>query len=99
MKIETKDKTMTVFLSGEIDHHNAFSLREKTDTAIIREAPEKLILDFSDVSFMDSSGVGFVIGRYKLASSSGCAVAVASLKPRDKKILMLSGMENRIEFR
>lgn len=99
MKISFSDKQMTVFLSGDIDHHNASSLRTKTDTEIIKQKPQRLILDFSDVSFMDSSGVGFVIGRYKTALDIGCTTAVTGLRDRDKKILMMSGMENKIEFR
>lgn len=99
MRISVSDKSLTVFLSGEIDHHNASSLREKADTEIIKTAPKELILDFSDVTFMDSSGVGLVIGRYKIASSIGCKTVVTGLNPRDKKILLLSGMQNKIEFR
>ncbi len=99
MKITVSDKSMTVCLSGEIDHHNAAALREKTDRGLMKENPQELILDFSDVSFMDSSGVGFVMGRYKLASSIDCKTVVTGLKPRDKKILLLSGMQNKIEFR
>lgn len=99
MKIIMSDNAMTVYLSGEIDHHNAGALREKTDSEIIKMKPRKLILDFSDVAFMDSSGVGFVIGRYKTAIDIGCTTAVTGLKERDRKILMMSGMENKIEFR
>lgn len=99
MKISVSDKSLTVFLSGEIDHHNAGLLRESTDKSIIKEQPRELILDFSDVTFMDSSGVGFVMGRYKTALSLGCKTAVTGLKDRDKKILLLSGMQNKVEFR
>ena len=99
MHITNSDKVMTVYLSGEIDHHNAFSLRNKTDSEFIKNAPKELILDFSDVTFMDSSGVGLVIGRYKLASGNSCKTAVRGLKERDKKILMMSGLQNKVEFR
>lgn len=99
MKIEFSDKILTVYLSGEIDHHNASSVRSRTDSEIIKNTPEEVILDFSDVTFMDSSGVGLVIGRYKLAAENGCKLSVSGLKERDKKILMMSGMQNKIEFR
>ncbi len=99
MHITNSDKIMTVYLSGEIDHHNAFTIRSKTDSEFIKNAPKELILDFSDVSFMDSSGVGLVIGRYKLASGNNCITAVRGLKDRDKKILMMSGLQNKVEFR
>lgn len=99
MKFEISDKLLTVFLSGEIDHHSAVSIRNKTDSEIIKNAPAEVILDFSDVTFMDSSGVGLVIGRYKLCTDAGCKLSVSGLKERDKKILMMSGMQNKIEFR
>ena len=99
MKISVSEKSVTVFLSGEIDHHNAGILREGADRCIIKERPRELILDFSEVTFMDSSGVGFVMGRYKTASAFGCKTAVTGLKDRDRRILLLSGMQNKIEFR
>ena len=79
------DKTLTIYLQGEIDHHTAGNIRNRTDNEILRHSPEELILDFSGVSFMDSSGVGLVIGRYKLAVSRGCRTVVTGLKERDKK--------------
>ncbi len=99
MHTALSDKTLTVYLQGEIDHHTAGNIRNRTDAEILRHSPEELILDFSKVSFMDSSGVGLVIGRYKLASSRNCRTVVTGLRERDKKILMLSGLQNRIEFR
>ena len=99
MNTQFADKCLTVFLTGEIDHHTAGNIRNRTDSEIIRHSPATLILDFSGVTFMDSSGVGLVIGRYKLAASRGCKTAVTGLKERDKKILMLSGLQNKIEFR
>lgn len=99
MRFEKTDDQMTVFLNGEIDHHNAPSIREITDTEFIKNRPSLLILNFSEVSFMDSSGVGLVIGRYALAEKYGCKTAVEGLKDRDRKILMMSGLQNKIEFR
>jgi len=99
MHTAISDKTLTVYLQGEIDHHTAAAIRNRADSEILRHSPDELILDFSGVSFMDSSGVGLVIGRYKLASSRNCRTVVTGLRERDKKILMLSGLQNRIEFR
>ncbi len=99
MQTAISDKTLTVFLQGEIDHHTAASIRNQTDSRILRHSPEELILDFSGVSFMDSSGVGLVIGRYKLALSRNCRTVITGLRERDKKILMLSGLQNKVEFR
>ncbi len=99
MQTAISDKTLTVYLQGEIDHHTAASIRNQTDSRILRHSPKELILDFSGVSFMDSSGVGLVIGRYKLALSRNCRTVITGLRERDKKILMLSGLQNKVEFR
>lgn len=99
MQTVISDKVLTVYLSGDIDHHTAGNIRTKTDSEIIKNRPRELILDFSDVTFMDSSGVGLVIGRYKLANETGCKTVVTGLRDRDKKILMMSGLQNKIEFR
>ena len=67
-------KTLTALLSGEIDHHWAAILREKIDERAAAAAPAILILDFSAVTFMDSSGIGLILGRHKLVSAMGGVV-------------------------
>lgn len=99
MRILISDDIMTANLSGEIDHHTASPIRTKIDTELLKNRPKELILDFSEITFMDSSGVGLVLGRYKTALSINCKTSVSGLKPRDKRILMMSGMQNKIEFR
>lgn len=99
MQIVSENDKLTVFLNGEIDHHTAKSLREKTDQVLFLKSPAELVLDFSGVSFMDSSGVGFVMGRYKKAASIHCKTAVTGLNPRDRRIMALSGLKNYVEFR
>lgn len=99
MHIERTDKTIHVHLSGEIDHHTSANIRNEIDTNLFKYTPSELILDFSDVTFMDSSGVGLVMGRYKNAKNINCKTAVTGLNKRDKRILLMSGMENNIEFR
>lgn len=99
MKTENLNGVLTVFLSGEIDHHTARPTREKIDAQVTNARPEELILDFSGVSFMDSSGVGLVMGRYKHASACGCKTTVTGLKARDKKIMLMSGLSRLVEFR
>ena len=98
MKIQQENKVLTVFLSGEIDHHSAKGLREAADDALLRGRPKELILDFSGVTFMDSSGVGLVMGRYKTAKALGCGVSVRGLSPRDRKIMQMSGLTALITF-
>ena len=60
-----RNRDLSLSLSGEIDHHTAAFLRSGIDAAFVRQKPKTLILDFSGVTFMDSSGVGLALGRYK----------------------------------
>ena len=97
--IKNQDKKFTAFLSGEIDHHSAPKIREKIDSHLNSLKPESLILDFSGVTFMDSSGVGLVMGRYKNAKQLNCSTCVCGLRERDLRIMKMSGLEKLVEFR
>lgn len=97
--IKNKNNTLYAFLKGEIDHHTAPELRASIDDAIIlNEKPTTLVLDFSGVTFMDSSGVGLVMGRYRLLSSKGKKLRVDNLSARDYKIMKMSGIEKLAEI-
>ena len=61
-----KDKALLVEITEEIDHHTTEKIRRDLDNDITRYMPRKVIFDFSKVSFMDSAGIGMIIGRYKL---------------------------------
>ena len=85
--IEEENRTVAV-LSGEIDHHNAKNLRMEIDFAL-----RELILDFSDVGFMDSSGIGLVMGRYKLMQELNGKVTVRNPPNHIRKVMRLSGID------
>ncbi len=93
LKTEEADKTLTAFLSGEIDHHTAKPAREQIDYAIERGTAQILRLDFSDVSFMDSSGVGLVMGRYRLMQSRGGQTWICNATPPVMRMLKLAGLD------
>ena len=101
MHITQDGDELTAFLTGEIDHHTAAFMRSGIDAAFVRLKPKTLILDFSGVTFMDSSGVGLALGHYKKTREAGCTLALAGLSDRDKRMMKLSGMQNMegIEFR
>ena len=67
--IESSGSVVIAYLIGEIDHHTAGEVREKIDDTLMFVKPKTLILDFKNVSFMDSSGIGLVMGRYRLLQS------------------------------
>lgn len=93
VRIIEEENKITAFLSGEIDHHVSPSIRKDIDLAIIEKSPEILALDFSQVSFMDSSGIGLIMGRYKVMSEHGGKVLVQNPPPGIKKVMKLSGIE------
>ena len=64
--LEVTNEEITAYLSGEIDHHSAVELRRRIDESVLSGTPERLILDFSGVTFMDSSGIGLIMGRWRL---------------------------------
>ncbi len=90
--IECEDTRLTAFIKGEIDHHISVGLRQEIDRAIERNKPKMLILDFSSVTFMDSSGIGLVMGRYKKMNLIGGKVKVVNTPTHIKKVMKIAGL-------
>ncbi len=99
IKINATPVRLTVTVSGEIDHHNASVMRLETDEAIQSALVPNVRLDFDEVTFMDSSGIGFVMGRYRLVSSYGGNVEVVNLSERIYKMMKLAGLEKLVKLR
>ena len=93
VRIDTTGEVVTAYLSGEIDHHTAKEMRETIDEAVELNMPTLLVLDFKDVSFMDSSGIGLVMGRYRNLAKSGAELHIAGAPPQIHKMLKLAGIE------
>lgn len=91
-------KILIVSVSGELDQHKASSLREQIDLRITHTGMRHLIFDFSNLLFMDSSGIGIIIGRYKLMRSIGGTVSVVTDSRSVKKLLELSGIRKIIQI-
>ncbi|MBR5437803.1 MAG: anti-sigma factor antagonist [Clostridia bacterium] len=98
-KLEYTRKQIKVYLDGEIDHHSASLIRAGIDDAIIMRRPELLILDFGEVSFMDSSAIGLVMGRYKLMKTHEGKIRVDNLSASAYKVMKLAGIERLGEIR
>jgi len=88
---------MIVLLNGEIDHHRTISLKKELDHIIEVSRPETLVLDFSGVTMMDSSGIGLLIGRYKKLRSQNAKLAVRKLNSRIDAVFEVSGLYQVIE--
>ncbi|SUY47455.1 anti-sigma F factor antagonist [Clostridium putrefaciens] len=92
LKFDKKDDKLIVLLTGELDHHSAEEVRAKIDDRLDRDKIKKLVMNFSGVTFMDSSGIGVVIGRYKKLLGKNGEICVVEVKDRVKKVFELSGM-------
>ncbi len=92
-----KDKILYISLSGEMDECSAHEAREKCDKLIENNsAADKIIINLSDVAFMDSTGIGFLIGRYKKASRLSIPLYVEKPNFAADKILNISGIYSLI---
>ena len=86
------DDVLYAYLAGEIDHDAAQNLRIQLDDALLNRTPRTLVLDFGGVGFMDSSGIGLILGRVRTAALWGGHVTVRGLSPQLKKMAELSGI-------
>lgn len=93
VKWEQEQAALTVHLAGELDHHTAHTLREEIDGLVERLAPQCLRLDFREVAFMDSSGVGLVMGRYRLMRSRDGTLLVDGMSERIAAMMRMAGLD------
>ena len=93
LTIYADQQQVTAWLSGEIDHHGAGDLRRQIDEALGRWMPKQLLLDFRDVTFMDSSGIGLVMGRYRLIRQWEGQVIICDPAPSIRKVMRLAGLD------
>jgi stage II sporulation protein AA (anti-sigma F factor antagonist) len=91
-EIVKEGERLWAHVRGEIDHHSAKPLREGIDQSMRRERPRVLVLDLGEVSFMDSSGLGFVLGRIALAEEMDCRVEIRRSSERILRILSMGGI-------
>ena len=91
--LEVTNEEITAYLSGEIDHHSAVELRRRIDESVLSGTPERLMLDFGGVTFMDSSGIGLIMGRYRLMQESGGRLLVRQVPRPLRKVMKVSGLD------
>ena len=98
MQLESacSDGCLCIRYTGDLDHHAARAAFRETEAFIDRFLPRQCILDFSGVSFMDSSGIGLIIGRYKTMRERGGTVIACGLKPPTEKLFRMAGLHRII---
>lgn len=97
MTTESINNCLIIKLNGEIDHHSAEEIRNRIDREFEASMAKYLVFDFSDVDFMDSAGIGLIIGRYKAVDKQGGKVAVTNVSGAVNRILDISGIYKIIE--
>lgn len=98
MEYERRRDQVTVRLTGELDHCSAQSIRRELDEMIADPGVKKLVLDLRGLTFMDSSGIGVILGRYRALAQRGGKVTVKNMNPHIARIFILSGMNQIIEI-
>ena len=88
-----EDRVLRVTITGEVDHHRAREMMDVLDREIDMELPRRLTVDLGDVTFMDSSGIGLVMGRYKLMRSLNGEIEVRNVSSHIKKVMKLAGLD------
>lgn len=92
------DNCLMVRMPEEIDHHKSSYICEKADNYILREEVENVVFDFEDTRFMDSSGIGIIMGRYKKIICFGGKVYAIHADRQIRRILCISGLNKLIEI-
>ena len=98
MEFDRRRDTVTAFITGELDQCSAQNIRRELDRLIEDPTVRRLVLDFRGMPFMDSSGIGVILGRYRALSRRGGSVAVTHMNAHVEKIFRLSGMNQIIEI-
>ena len=91
VEFKKEDKLLIFKLTEDVDQHTSEKIRRKMDNEIKRYIPRKVIFDFSNISFMDSAGIGMVLGRYKLAKMLDGELEIINVNKSMKKIFDMSG--------
>lgn len=93
IEFEYKNNILKIYISGEIDHHTVFRIKDTIDAQILKLSPKIAVMNFERVSFMDSSGVGLVLARYKFCQNCGVSLYVEGVSSQTQKILALAGIK------
>ena len=86
------EKNLIIYLGGDLDHHNAEQIRKRTDALVDINRIKNIVFDFSKVSFMDSSGIGVVMGRYKKIYYDSGKVVVVGINNIIDRIFKMSAL-------
>lgn len=92
LNFKKSNKTIIILIEGEIDHHTSKELRRQTESAFTQMGGRNIVFGFERVTFMDSSGIGMLIGRYKQLQAMGGRIAIACTNEKIREIIHISGL-------
>lgn len=98
LKLIGEKQVIVAVPDGEIDHHSAEKIRNGIDKEITRTNAVNVIFDLRNVTFMDSSGIGVILGRYRLVSGLGGSVVIFGADESVRRILDMSGVSRIIKI-
>lgn len=98
MEYQVEEDFLTILLPQELDHYKAEEMRRKADDIIEKRQIKHIILDFANTVFMDSSGIGAIMGRYRLISLLGGEIWAIHTSDRIRKILRMSGVTRILQI-
>ena len=99
LNFDFNDGELRASIVGEINHYNAVFLRQEIDEKIQELRPQNLVLDLADAPFMDSSGLGLIMGRYQLMKDLGGTLAIANPSAGHQKIFELAGLNKLVKIK
>ena len=97
-KISIRDHYLWIRMPRELDHHMASAIRDEADRKMTEDAVRDIVFDFSETEFMDSSGIGVIVGRYKKMDCLGGRVLAVHANKRIRQILCLAGLDQLVEI-
>lgn len=97
-QISIQNEYLWIYMPVELDHIVAESIRKEVDVQMMQEPVEKIVFDFSKTKFMDSSGIGLVVGRYKKIQCLGGEVLVVNANKRVKKMFIMAGLKGFVRI-
>lgn len=95
---EQSNKGLTVYLPKELDHHVADGIRKEVDKRIIQNGISVVVFNFGNTTFMDSSGIGLLMGRYKMVNYVGGSVSAVGVSEKIEKLLKFANVQKFVQI-
>jgi stage II sporulation protein AA (anti-sigma F factor antagonist) len=89
--------TLVITVGSELDHHNAVDIKQKTESYVCKYQIKNIVFDFSKTNFMDSSGIGLIMGRYKVMEQLNGQICVTNVNAKLERFFVISGLYKLVD--